>query len=57
MLSEYLFWGMLKNRTSIKFTPKQLFSLKEKNYFWAAYFSELIFDAILLVSTLYLLAT
>jgi len=52
VLSEYIFWGILKSRTSIKFTPKQLFDLKEKNYFWAAYFSELLFDTILLVTAL-----
>jgi len=52
VLSEYIFWGILKSRTSTKFTPKQLFGLREKNYFWAAYFSELLFDTILLVTAL-----
>lgn len=51
-LSEYIFWGILRSRTATKFTPKQLFDLKEKNYYWAAYFSELLFDAILLVTAL-----
>ncbi len=52
VLSEYIFWGILKNRTTTKFTPKQLFRLKEKNYFGAAYFSEFLFDTILLLTAL-----
>lgn len=52
VLSEYTFWELLKSRTSFKFSLQDFIKLKGKSYFWAAYFNELLFDGILLVTAL-----